>query len=236
MSYQGYGGTAVVSTDGLTIMVGSYPHASGCETIVPVARESTARVALYLKDVTRGCRGGSGGGATAPNHMAPEPVFAANIRLRQPLGDRMLVNGATGKTIAWTSSRLVLRLADTGYRLRTIEPTADISGVQEASAGATQSYSKGDGPERLFIVQSAGSIRLPGQAPGGWIPIRVRGHPGRATRNLITWQENGLTDYMQVSAQAQGDPQILTTRQLIALADSAASYASVPLPTCCPPR
>ena len=231
VSYQGYNGTAVVSTDGTTVTVGRYPASSGCEAIVPVARESATRVDLYLKDVRRAC----GGGPAAPNYMAGEPVLAGNIRLRQPLGDRRLVDGATGTAVPWISSGLVLRPADTSYQLTTIEPTGYVS-TQEVAAGATQHYGRVNDPNGLAIVQSAGSIRIPPPGPEGWHPVPVRGRPGRATRNLITWRENGLTDYIQVLAADPHNPQILTTRQLIALADSATSYAPGPLPTCCPPH
>jgi hypothetical protein len=46
---------------------------------------------------------------------------------------------------------------------------------------------------------------------------------GYAGRNVITWREDGLTDYiLMIGDQSpQNMPQLLTTRQLIAIADSA---------------
>jgi hypothetical protein len=45
---------------------------------------------------------------------------------------------------------------------------------------------------------------------------------GRTVTVVITWQENGLTDYITIGTQdARSSPQMLTTRQLITIADSA---------------
>jgi len=237
VSFQGYSGTAVVSTDGMTITVGRYPPPGSCEAIFPVARQSKTQVALFLEDVARGC----GGEATPPTDGGEVmPVFASNIRLPRPLGNRELVNGATGQAIPWISSRFVLRPADSSYRLTTIEPTGDVSADHEVAAGATQQYIQLGSPNELYIVQSAHSVDMPVHSPStdqdGWTPIRVRGYPGRATLNVITWRENGLTDYIQILTGDPNDPQILTTQQLIALADSAMSYSPGPLPNCCPPH
>ncbi len=179
VSYQGYGGTAIVSADGRTVTVGEF--GTSCPaTVRAVARESTTRVALLLRFVT-------------PANPPPCPQAAAamvpaqQIRLRAPLGGRKLVDGATGTATAWSSAVL---------RGRTL-------------------------PTELVIMQSAGR-QVPGPGRGGWTPIRVRGHPGRAARNLITWRENELTDSITIGAQnAQDSPQLLTTRQLIAIANSA---------------
>ena len=70
-----------------------------------------------------------------------------------------------------------------------------------------------------MIEQSAGRLQVLGPGPAGWTAIRVRGLPGRATRNLITWRENGLTDLIMVASPQW--PQVLTTTQLVAMADSA---------------
>ncbi|HEX6523840.1 MAG TPA: hypothetical protein VF070_28140 [Streptosporangiaceae bacterium] len=233
-SFQGYNETAVVSADGKTITVGPYPASTSCAAIMPVARESKTQVALFLKRVSPWHGHGCEGGATAPGHMAVAPVFAANIRLRDPLGNRKLVNGTTGQGIAWVSARVVLRLTGTSYRLRSIVPTGRMSGAQGIAAGATQYYVRSDGSNGLAIVQSAGNAKVPGPAPGGWVPIVVRGHSGRATRNLVTWRENGLTDYLAVEYAVETAnmdyPQVLTTKQLIAIADTATSYSPGPLP------
>jgi len=85
--------------------------------------------------------------------------------------------------------------------------------------GCTQDYAAPSGENELVIKQSAGRLLLPGPGPGGWTAIRVRGLPGRATRNLITWREDGLTDLIMVASPQW--PQVLTTAQLVAIADSA---------------
>jgi hypothetical protein len=48
---------------------------------------------------------------------------------------------------------------------------------------------------------------------------------------MITWRENGLTDLIVVGVQNGPDePQVLSTQQLIAIADSASAYNSEPVP------
>ena len=49
VSYQGYGGTAIVSMDGRTITVGQFASGSCGTTVKAVARESATRVALLLR-------------------------------------------------------------------------------------------------------------------------------------------------------------------------------------------
>jgi len=183
----------------MTITVGRYPASTRCNAIFPVARESKTRVSLFLKDVTPWHGHSCGGYVTAPTDTGLMSVAAFSIRLRGPLGTRKLVDGATGQAIPWISARLVLRLPGASYQLKSIEPTGYLSGAREVEAGVTQYYAAQlHGATGLFIVQSAGSVHMPGPGPGGWFPIRVRGHPGRATSNLITWRENGLIDYMQI--------------------------------------
>jgi hypothetical protein len=222
VSYQGYSGTAVVSVDGKTILVGPY-MSGGCQaTVTAVAREGAARVALYLQAVPKP------GGCPHGQDEAP-PVGAQEIRLAQPLGGRKLVNGATGAAIAWLSARLMLRPAalPAGYRLTGVAPAVTSSKV----AGVYQAYSLPHGADPLEIAQSAGSPQVPGPGPGGWTTIRVRGLSGRATRNAITWQEHGLTDFIVVGGLAgPAESQLMTTRQLIAIADSSPAYNTAPLP------
>ena len=224
-TYQGYGGTAIVGADGRTITVGSYPAEDCPRTITPVARESATQVALFLEYV-----------------MPPNPplcrqaavalVDARDITLREPLGNRKLVDGATSQAIVWISARFVLRptVLPAGYRLSDLIPAGDFLQTHSPRpAGCAQRYVSKAGAVELVITQSAGSVRL--QGSGEWIPIRVRGHPGRAARNVITWRENGLTDYISVGTGTNpNEPQVLSTQQLIAVADSAPSYNSGPIP------
>ncbi len=104
VSYQGYGGTAIVSTGGRTITVGQFGSGSCGATVKAVARESATRVALFLRFST-------------PRNPPPCPNTAASritsqkIRLRAPLGSRKIVDGRNGRATAWISARLVLRPA-----------------------------------------------------------------------------------------------------------------------------
>ncbi len=107
-----------------------------------------------------------------------------------------------------------------GLRLFQLIPAVNHSRPQSpAPAGCTQFYSWHGNPNYREIVQSAGSLRLPGPGKGGWTAIPVRGHPGRATRNLITWREDGRTDFILAGPGTHG-PLALSTRQLITIADS----------------
>lgn len=211
VSYSGYGGKAVVSGDGRTITIGLY-SGYGCPAkITPVARQTATHVALYLEY------------DTPPNPPPCPPWQGAlvpwrNLELAKPLGDRALVDGATGKAIARISARLVLRptVLPPGYQFSRLIPYGEpyLSGP----AGCLQSYlSRASG---LVIGQSAGGTDLE-TAPGHWTRIRVRGHPGLAGRGVITWRENGLNDYIEA---------MLSTQQLIMIANSAQTYGLTPLP------
>jgi hypothetical protein len=159
---------------------------------------------------------------------------AYSIRLRTPLGNRTLVDGATGRATAWISARLVLRpvaLPD-GFRLDQLFAAPDLFSQRPRPAGCLQSYTPNKNVYgELAIVQSAGPVKLPFvlPGPGGWISIMVRGHRGRAAPNVITWPENGLTDYVAVYSLPSGMT-LLSTQQLIAIADSAPAVNTKPIP------
>ena len=141
VSNQGYGGTAIVSTDGRTVTVGQF--GTSCPTkVTAVARETATRVALFLQFLT-------------PDNPPPCPQAAASrvpsqqIRLRALLGSRKLVDGATGKATAWISARLVLRptVLPAGYRLTDLIPAVDLAG-RKARARPDACSSTGGRPVR----------------------------------------------------------------------------------------
>jgi hypothetical protein len=213
-SFLGYGGTAIVSADGRTVTVGPYLPACPAKVTV-VARESATQVALFLRYLTPSHP------SACPQAM-PALVDSRDVRLDAPLGNRKLVDGATGRPTAWISARLVLRpnALPAGVRLFELIPAVNHSRPQSPGpAGCVQFYSWNGDPNYLEIVQSAGSLKVPRPAKGGLTRIRVRGHPGLAARNLITWRENGLTDYILAGPGPAG-PQVMSTQQLIAIADS----------------
>lgn len=211
VSYSGYSGKAVVSGDGRTITIGLY-QGYGCPAkITPVARQTSAHVALYLEYDT-------------PSNPPPCPPAQGtlvpwhNLKLATSLGHRSLVDGATGKAIAWISARLVLRptVLPPGYQFSRLVPYGEYN--LSGPAGCVQIYlSEHSG---LTIGQSAGGTDLE-TVPGHWTRIRVRGHPGLAGRGVITWRENGLNDYIVAT---------LSTQQLIMIADGAQTYGLAPLP------
>jgi hypothetical protein len=158
-------------------------------------------------------------------------VEERNVRLSRPLGRRKLVDGATGQPTAWISARFVLRLTalPAGYRLTDLSPATEGAMPQNLGPpGASEIFRPPHAEPELDIEQSAGIIVGLGPGPGGWSPVEVRGHPGQATRNLITWQEHGLYDSIEIGGTDK--PQILGTKQLIAIADAALTYDHEPLP------
>ena len=232
VSYQGYGGTAIISADGRTVTVGQYPSGACPASVTPVARESAARVALFLEYVTPrnppSCPQAAGAAAL---------VDARDIRLRQPLGNRKLVNGATGRAIAWIGSTLVLRptFLPAGYALRELIPAASLGRAQSPGpAGCVQIYTARGRPADLMIVQSVGGVHVPGSRAGRWTPVTVRGHPGLASGNQVTWREHGLVDYILSVGPSPEGPPALSARQLIAIADSAPAYDLSPVPVIAP--
>lgn len=191
------------------------PYGLSCPaTVTVVAQESTRRVALFVQYLT----------PDNPPPCPPDSRTSAlkseqSIRLRAPLGRRRLVDGATGSPTAWISARLVLRptALPPGYRLRELRPRINLT--QSSRPSCAQFYQAQNDPNIVEIGQSGGSLQLPGPGRGGWTPIQVRGHRGRASRNLIIWRENGLIDY--ITNYGPSNRQLLTARQLVAIADSA---------------
>lgn len=213
VSLQGYSGTAIVSDDGRTLIVGPYGLECG-GTVSVVARESRARVDLFLQYVP-------GGSACVPGEGAMAMVPEQRIRLHAPLGHRKLADGQTGKATPWLSARLVLRprLIPVGYLSGGLLPWISSSlyagGVRPAACMQiyrVRNFRALSGADEFAIIQSAAGLQL--QPSGGWKPIRVRGHPGQAAPGMITWREQGLTDLISTGAG-------WTTSKLIAIANSA---------------
>lgn len=212
VSLQGYRGTAIVSADGRTLIVGPYGRACG-GTVTAIARESRVQVSLFLRYVWGGpaCRPGEGALALVP---------AQRIRLHAPLGRRKLVDGETATATPWLSARLILRprLIPAGFRsvglLPWISSSLYTGGARPAAC--IQIYQLRNSPEEFEIIQSAVGLRP--RHGGEWKPVWVRGHPGRAAAGMVTWREHGLTDLISASNG-------LSTSQLITIANSAATRA-----------
>jgi hypothetical protein len=217
ITYQGYGGTAIVSANGQIITVGEF--GTSCPTKVKaVAREMATHVALFLQFSTPRTH------PSCPNGAAMV-IPSQKIQLHTPLGTRKLIDGKTGRATAWISARLILKPAQLpdGYRLADLIPAVNLARAQSPGpAGCRQFYQSPETSAQLEIVQTVGPFRQQGLITVGGTPIRVRGHIGYATRNQIRWHENGLTDYILTGTQdMQNPPHLLNTRQLIAIADSA---------------
>lgn len=208
VSFEGYGGTAIVADGGRTLIVGPYGLVCG-DTVTVVARESRARVGLFLKYV-------SGVYACQPGEGAMGLVPAQRIRLRAPLSHRKLVDGRNGVATPWLSARFILRprLTPAGYRSTGLRPWISSSLYQGSgrSAGCMQIYQLQNRPREFEIIQSPAGLWL--RHRGDWRRILVRGHRGRAAPGMITWREHGLTNVIS----AYGG---LSVAQLLAIANSA---------------
>lgn len=208
--YRGYSGTAIVSSDAETLIVG--PYGLSCSaTVSVVARESAAAVALFLQYRVPAKSPRCPAGAGSMQLKAEQ-----SLHLRSPLDSRILVDGATMSPIASLSGRLILHPTSlpAGYRLREFRPWLNHQPV----AASVQIYASGNDPDVLEFVQYAGPLVLsPG--PGGWTDVRVRGFTGRASGGRVSWTENGLTNYL--ISNGEGATHSLSVTQLVAIADTA---------------
>lgn len=211
VSYVGYAGPTLLSTDQRTVTVAGFTYPC-FGTLRPIARETKTRVALWLKYVT-------------PLHhgvcdMAMAMEGPQNIRLSAPPGSRLLTDGATGRSLHWFDARRMLRptFIPAGYRPRVVTPFVTSSLPAPATPGCRQDYQSRDAT--LSIIQSDATLELPqtdGRAPA---VIRVRGHPGFASAYAITWREAGYNVLIEAYPE-MGNAPALTTTTLIAIADSA---------------
>jgi hypothetical protein len=214
VSLVGYKGPVVVSADGRTITVGGFPYPC-FGTVQPVARETAGQVRLWLRYVAPSKPG------VCDKDVAL--VITRTIHLKHPVGSRTVVDGASRHRLASFDGHRTLRLTKVpaGYHFQYISPVVlaggPLLGPAEQS-GCSQLYSSGK--VALTIVQASSHLRL--TLPQGRHPvaITVLGHAGQATTNEITWREHGLSVLILVNATGSAR-QVMTTRQLIALADSA---------------
>ena len=207
VSLVGWHGSTMVSADGRTITVGGF--AGPCfGTVRAYAKETHSQVRLWLRYVTPTQHGVC--------NEATVLIRSLQVRLAVSLGHRTLVDGATGRPVAFFNGRYLLRPSaiPAGYKLDSIWPLAGI--LSSNVPGATQVYLSSG--KEIDIEQSAGRLTLP--LVGGSKPtaIRVRGHEGTATINAISWREHNLNVLIHVIGSAH---RVLSTRALIALADSA---------------
>lgn len=211
VSYVGYGGPTLLSADERTVTVAGFTYPC-FGTLRPIARETKTRVGLWLTYVTPVHHG------VCNMDMAMEGPL--NIRLGAPLGSRLLIDGATGRALHWFDARQMLRPSaiPAGYKLRVVTPFVTGSLPAPATPGCRQDYQSRDAT--LSIIQSAGTLELPqtsGRAPAA---IRVRGHPGFASAYAIMWREAGYNVLIEAYPE-MGDAPVITTKALIAIADSA---------------
>jgi hypothetical protein len=214
-------GPAVVSADGRVLTIDGYYAGCGTASTL-VARQSPARVALWVRDVVVR--------PVAPGACAQGAPPPRQVRLAAPLGKRKLVDGASGQPILQFSARQLLlpRVLPHGYRLQEVvplvtspegHPVVTVSLHYYRQSGGTGELVITESPDGPFVPQPWQSPPEPWQPPGQqgrWTLIRVRGVQGWAASAVIAWRQRGLV--YSVSAEP---PPPLTTAQLIAIADSA---------------
>jgi hypothetical protein len=201
VSYSGYSGPVIVSANRQVITVGGF-FPPCFTTVRPVARETNRSVALWLRYVTPVNHGACS--------VSVGMVRAINVSLRAPLGDRALVDGATGRPLSWFDARRILHPAwlPAGFKLVWIGPGAPF---QPRVLGCYERYESATGT----FTGTLDIIERVGQQAGssGETPIRVNGHPGFAASDWISWEEDGITFTITAATR-----HVLTTRQLIKIA------------------
>lgn len=213
VGYSGYDGPVLLGTDGRTITVGGFNYPC-TGTVSPVADESAARVALRLRWTTPNKHGVC--------NKAMANVLSMDVHLNAPLGRRALVDGVTGRALSWFDMHRVFlpSALPAGYTLRSRTPgvpTGNDRAGSEYLVGCVQEYVSSMGV--LTITQAVGTTNTLLGSQNGPEPIHVRGRPGQAYVDRITWVEGGQVITMESQAYGQGRP--LTIGDLIGIADSA---------------
>lgn len=211
VSYVGYAGPTLLSADRRTVTVAGFPYPC-FGTLRPIARETKMRVALWLRYVTPVHHG------VCNMDMAMEGPQV--IRLSAPLGSRLLIDGATGRSLHWFDARRMLRpsVIPAGYKLQVVTPFETGSLPDQAISGCRQDYQSR--AATFSIIQSAGTLELPQTGQHAPAAIRVRGHPGFASAYAIAWREKGYNVLIEAYPK-MGRAPVLATTALIAIADSA---------------
>jgi hypothetical protein len=116
ISYSGYDGPVMVSSDGRTVTVGGFPTMCGGGSYSLVADETSARVELRFRFVIPNRRETCTANAGF--------VWALSIRLNAPLGSRVLTNPDTGQALAWFDENKTLQPTKlpAGYTLSIVSP------------------------------------------------------------------------------------------------------------------
>lgn len=216
--YSGYDGAVLVSTDGRTLTVGGF-GAPCFGSVAAEAQQDARRVAVRLRYTIPSKHG--------PCAAAMGMVPGIDVHLDAPLGTRALVDAEDGRVLPRFDAGRMLhpRRLPVGYAFDSVAvPLIQHSAAGEwAQAGCIQFYrSRGGGV--FFLSQMIGPLAGPAVERGGRTSVQVRGHPGQADADSVTWSEDGQTMRLVIDALAyspSAGERDLTVEDLIALADGA---------------
>ena len=146
-------------------------------------------------------------------------VESYTVRLKAPLGNRTLIDAATGRTVPIFDGARILRPAHLPAGFSHVYDTAnfDEADEQPAGPGCVQVYVKdGEYDDTLLIAQTVGGAP---DVPDGVRPTRVtvHGHPGTAFPGEVEWTEDGQLITITSMTYAYA---VLPTSELVAVGDS----------------
>jgi hypothetical protein len=188
-------GTALVSTDGRSITVGSFSYSCAHPADVVVS-ESPQAVSIIERTAydTFECPAQAG-----PGYLTD----VLTVRLREPLGRRALTDGTTGRPMPWFDQRRELTPAYLPARLAPQLPPSPLPYALTTTPtrpACTQLF-RSPGFGWLTLTQLYGTMtaaQLQAAAGGGpWQEVQVRGHRGWLADSRLTWFESGQTILIQ---------------------------------------
>lgn len=219
------GGTALLECDDRTVVVrADYGHVLACgERPVVLAVEEAGRVLLSVRPTKF---------ATSPDAMCDASAVTGGtpqVRLKAPLGRRVLVDAATGHPIVRLADRTLQHVTylPLNYRPAAHEPlrfTTDAAPGRTPPTGSSAvihlfGVGGDDGNGALLVTQATGTIDTHGASPAGTVTVH-----GRSARVLtdsagryLIWQENGWTLEVWSIGSMSGHP--LSTAELQKIAE-----------------
>jgi len=211
-----FDGFPVVSRNGRTITVLTVQQCGGPSKLVATSYQD--RVALVVTAPTG-----------APDEVCPLDlqVLTISTTLPEPLGDRVLVNGITGKPVPYFDDRWFadITVLPQRYRCGAGEPGVLPSGGSGVNATVYCSGpAKESGPLAIEQLKGVGSVTaswpIVGHPTidGHQATLRVAVSSGIAYVRCLTWSAGGYF-FTVISMEQMEGQQILSSSELLAVAD-----------------
>ena len=144
------------------------------------------------------------------------------VRLRAPVGRRVLLDGTTGRPLTWFGQRRELRPGYLPAGFSAWPPDMPFTyPYLDVPPGAicTQMFRADDTSGWLAITQLVGAAadsRL--KTAGRWRAVQVRGHRGWLATDRLTWYEAGQSILIVATGRPVGPPAV--GAELLAVARS----------------